>query len=210
MSEEPRDESGDNFEFLTGLVLAIFAAILSINGLGGGKFGGDETIANIDKTEAYNWLQAKSIKKNLTDNQITTMETFLDLGLYPPDKVEPIKKSLESYKSKSARYDREMKIIKEGHTKYENEEWFPKLDDEKIKNATGGDEYQEKANGLNDAGDIFDYGELFLQLCLVLGAVSLVVKKESLKKTFFGGLVLMGLVGTVFTLMAFQAAWKYL
>jgi hypothetical protein len=213
MSEENKnqqaEDSADNFELLTGLVIAIFAAVLSLNGLGGGKFGGDEAIANIDKSNQYSWFQSKSIKKTLAEGKVTDLETQLEMGAVADDKKELIEKLLSKYKSKVEKYDHETKIILDGSSTYEKEAWFSTLDDD-MKAVIGAKEHEQKASGLNDAGDIFDYGELFLQLCLVLGAVSLVIKKERLKRVFFGSMIVGGAIGTVFTFMAFQAAWKFL
>lgn len=204
-----KEGDGDGFELLTGLVLAIFAAVLSLNGLGGGKFGGDEAIANIDKSNQYSWFQSKSIKKTLADGQVTTLKTLEEAGLIPPEKKETIDKLISKFEGKADRYDKETQIILNGSAKYEKEEWFSKMEDD-MKNVTGAKEHEEKANGLNAAGDIFDYGELFLQLCLVLGAVSLVVKKDRIKRIFFVGMILGGIAGSIFTFIAFQAAWPYL
>ena len=212
MSEDKAEEAqdaADTFEFLTGLVIAIFAAILSLNGLGGGKFGGDEAIANIDKSNQYSWFQSKSIKKTLAEGQVTTLETLVDTGLVPAEKKEAIDKLVGKFKGKVEKYDHETKVILDGSSAHEKEEWFSKLDDD-MKGVTGAKEHEVKASGLNDAGDIFDYGELFLQLCLVLGAVSLVIKKAKLKKIFFGVMILCGGVGSVFTVLAFRAAWAFL
>ena len=213
MSEETKSEeaqdAADTFEFLTGLVIAIFAAVLSLNGLGGGKFGGDEAIANIDKSNQFSWFQSKSIKKTLAEGQVTTLETLVDTGLVPAEKKESIDKLVEKFKGKVEKYDHETKVILDGSTTHEKEAWYAGLDGD-MKGVIGAKEHETRANGLNAAGDVFDYGELFLQLCLVLGAVSLVIKKAKLKKIFFGVMILTGGIGTIFTILAFRAAWAFL
>jgi hypothetical protein len=214
MSEQEKQAAGEegenNFEMLAGVIIAFFAAILSINGLGGGKFGGDEAIANIDKGSQFSWLQSKSVKKTLTEAEAKDLERSLKAGSLPEAEKEAATKDLEKLKSKIERYEHEMKIIQEGPAKYKNEPWFAALDDEKIKNTTGAEEHEAKATGLNEAGDVFDYGELFLQLCLVLGAVSLVIKGDKMKRNFLIGMCACGVIGSIFTFVALSMAWPYL
>jgi hypothetical protein len=208
--EQDGEDEGSGFELLTGLVLAIFAAFLSINGLGAGKFGDDEQNAIISTGSQFSWLQSKSVKKSLTENQVSTLQMLLDSGLIAPEKSEETQKQIAKNKSKVERYEHEIKIIQEGPGKYEKEEWFAKLDDEKIKHTVGAEELEKIAEGLGSAGDNFDYGELFLQLCLVFGAISLVIKKERLKKVFFGAMLVGGVLGAFFTIIALRIAWAFL
>lgn len=60
---------------------------------------------------------------------------------------------------------------------------------------------------LGGAGDTFDLSTLFLQICLVLGAISLVVQGAGARRSFFLGMIILGLVGSVFTVLAFQQAF---
>ena len=60
--------SENRLELITGLLIAVFAAILAIVDLGAGKFGKEQILANNQKTEAYQWYQSKSIKQTLTES----------------------------------------------------------------------------------------------------------------------------------------------
>ena len=47
---------------------------------------------------------------------------------------------------------------------------------------------------------------LWLQLSLVLGAVSLVLQAQRLKNIFYGAMVIGGVLGSVYGVLAFQIA----
>ena len=49
----------------------------------------------------------------------------------------------------------------------------------------------------------------FLQLCLVMGAVSLILKGERMRNIFYGLMVLLGGAGTVFSVMAYAQAGAF-
>lgn len=206
MSEE---KESNHFETMAGLVIAVFAAILALNGLGAGKFGDDEQNAIIEKSNQFSWYQSKSIKQALAENQAKTLEAYRLAGLVPADKDAAIVDLIGELKKKSSRYDRETKIILEGSAAFTSEEWFAKVDDD-MKNVTGANEYRRQAEVLGGAGDIFDYGELFLQICVVFGAVCLVLQGDAMKRGFFAMMCVTGLVGTVLTFLAYRAAWAYL
>lgn len=59
---------------------------------------------------------------------------------------------------------------------------------------------------LGDAGDVFDYSTFFLQVCLVMGAISLILQDAKLSRTFFTVMIVLGLIGTGFAVMAFLQA----
>ena len=84
------------FELLTGLLIAVFAAILAIIDLGSGKYAKEQLIANNQKTEAYQWYQSKSIKQTLAESQCELVKTFLSGGIINANK----KYSIEKYISK--------------------------------------------------------------------------------------------------------------
>ena len=64
-SKKAKESSG--FEMICGLTLAVLAAVLAITDIGGGRFGDDEIIAHNQKTNAFNWYQAKAVKESLID-----------------------------------------------------------------------------------------------------------------------------------------------
>jgi hypothetical protein len=66
----------------------------------------------------------------------------------------------------------------------------------------GAEEWEALANDLDNVGDVFDLATLFLEICLVLGAISLVIDQWKLKKVFFTSMIVLGLVGFVIGIFA--------
>jgi hypothetical protein len=54
-----------SFEIKCGVVIALFAALMSISDLFAGKYGDDEILLTNEKASAYLWYQSKSIKETL-------------------------------------------------------------------------------------------------------------------------------------------------
>ena len=65
------------YEILFGVTLAVFAAVLAVADLGGGKYGGDEGLASNEKASALMWYQSKSIKQTLAEGQSETLRSLL-------------------------------------------------------------------------------------------------------------------------------------
>jgi hypothetical protein len=76
--------------------------------------------------------------------------------------------------------------------------------DGKLGELTGAVEWEKKAEALGGVGDVFDMGSLFLQLCLVMGAVALVMQGDRIKRTFFWVMIILGAIGTF---IAVKAIW---
>jgi hypothetical protein len=204
-AERESADKGRNFEILCGVVIALFAAVLAITDLGAGKYGDDELIAHNEKAGAYLWYQSKSIKQTLVEGQRDTLKALVTAGSIRPEQVATVEGLIQKLDGKTQRYGKEKTEILEGSAKVGQANWVQDVDG-KMGQVTGAKEWEEKANVLNDVGDTFDYADLFLQLCLVLGAISLVVQRHGTRRAFFVTMVVLGLVGTVFSVMAFHQA----
>jgi len=196
------DKKGSNLEIWIGLVLAIFAAVLAINDLGAGRYGDDEKIAHNKHTEMYNWYQSKSIKQSLLKGQIELLKN-LDLAeAIKPELREPIQTNIAKLQKKIDSYDREMKEIQLGSKGVGEENWAQDVGGEMGK-ITGAEEWKAVYEKLGDAGDVFDLGTLFLQLCLVCGAISLILQGAGARKAFIIVMVVLGLIGAFYTWQAY-------
>lgn len=204
-SESRPARSAEQLETLVGVVIAVFAAILAINGLGAGKFGDDEQNAIIEKSNQFAWYQSKSVKKGMTEGQADFLQVLRDTGVIAADKSAVVAAEIEALQQRAARYEREAQVILSGSAAVRDQPWFPGLDAD-MQDVVGAYEQGKKVEDLGRAGDYFDLGELFLQLCVVLGAICLVVKRPRLKHQFFAGMVVLGLIGTAASLWAFHLA----
>lgn len=196
------EKKHDHFELICGLAIAILAAALAINDLGSGKFGGDEIAARSGGEKAYSWYASKGLKENLAEGQRDTLKALLDAGVISPEKTSAVEGTLKQLDGQISRYAKEKKEILLGSSVVGQENWAQDIDGElgKIK---GAKEWEGEANLLDSAGDVFDMGTLFLQLCLVLGAISLIMKEPRLRWGFFSTMVILGLVGIGFSIRAF-------
>lgn len=204
MSEN--EESGKNFEILCGVVIAFFAAVLAITDLGAGKYGDDELIAHNEKNNAYFWYQSKGIKETMVEGQRDTLKALATAGAIDPSQRETVDKLIASLDKKIARYDKDKQEILLGSKAVGQANWSQEVDG-KLGQVTGGKEHEVTAAKLGEAGDQFDYSTLFLQLCLVLGAISLVVQGAGLRRAFFITMLVLGIIGCVFSVIAFMKAF---
>ena len=156
-----RDSTLDNMETKTGVVIAIFAAILAINGLGAGKFGDDEQNAIIEKSNQYSWYQSKSIKKGLAEGQVETLQTLMAAGVIPADRREPVESLIQKLDGKVTRYERESQVILQGASRLADEPWFNEVDPA-MREVVGANELHNQVLALGRAGGLFDLVDLVL------------------------------------------------
>jgi len=201
----PNDDGNDNYEAYCGLTLAVLAAVLAVVDLGAGKFGEDELIAHSEKAGAYLWYQSKGIKETLAEGQRDMLKALVLSGTIAPDKTAAVEALAAAVEKDADRYGKEKKEILLGSAKVGKENWVQDIGGEMGK-VIGAKEWEAKSEGLNGAGDVFDTATLFLQLCLVVGAISLLMKQPKLRWGFFAAMVVMGLVGTVYGVQAYRIA----
>jgi len=201
------DEKHDHFELICGLAIAILAAALALNDLGSGKFGGDEIAARSGGEKAYAWYASKGLKENLAEGQRDTLAALLDAGIIAPDKSSGVAKTLEHLDGQIARYKKEKKEILLGSAAVGPENWVQDVDG-KLGQIKGAKEWEGEIDTLDSAGDVFDMGTLFLQLCLVLGAISLIMKEPRLRWSFFTAMLVLGGVGIIYSARAFWMAFQ--
>lgn len=202
---EPVEERSNKFELLCGVSIALIAAILAISDLGAGKFGDDELLAHNEKGGAYLWYQSKGIKETLVEGQRDTLQALLAADSITDEQLPAVRQLMTKLDSRIARYGREKNEILKGSAKVGRENWSQEVDGQ-LGRVTGAAEWEAKAAALGEAGDSFDYSALFLQLSLVLGAISLVTQSPKPRVAFFVLMVVLALVGTGFSVIAFKTA----
>lgn len=200
------DEKKDNrFETWCGLVLALFAAALAITDLGAGRYGDDELIAHNSKNGAYLWYQSKGIKETLVEGQRDTLKALVQAGSIRPEQLPAIETMIGALDANATRYGKEKKEILLGSSTVGQEGWAQDIDGEMGK-VVGANEWEAEATRLGKAGDVFDISTFFLQLCLVAGAISLLLQVDRLRWSAFFGMVILGVIGSGFSVLAFMAA----
>ena len=202
---EKGDGKSSTFEMICGLTLAVLAAILAITDLGAGKYGADEIIAHNQKANAFDWYQAKGIKESLVEGQRDMLQLLIDAGVVAVDNQERMSGLLASLNQEIDRYKKEKKEILRGSSAVGEGNWVLEQDGERGR-IKGAKEWEAEAEALGVVGDTFDLATLFLQLCLVMGAISLLLKGERLRNAFYGMKIGLGAVGSYFSVLAFSQA----
>lgn len=195
----------DNFEIRCGIVIAIFAAIMALSDMFAGKYGDDEIKFINEKSSAYMWFQAKSIRETVTEGQRDLINTMLENKSVSPDQATKLNEHTQRLTKKIEKYGKEKTEILKGSATVGEANWTQDVDG-KLGLVIGALEYEKKINILGEAGDQFDLSNLFFQLCLVMGAISLVIKDIKLKKIFFYVMFSVGIVGTTYSILALRLA----
>lgn len=205
-AETESEEKGKRFEALCGILIALFAAVLAVTDLGAGKYGDDELIAHNEKNNAYLWYQSKGIKETLVEGQRDTLQSLVDAESIRPEQLAAVQGLIGKLNGKIERYGKEKKEILLGSATVGQEGWAQDVDGEMGK-VVGAKEWEGKAGVLDGVGNTFDSSTLFLQICLVLGAISLVVQAGRTRRTFFLGMLGLGLLGAGLSALAFYQAF---
>jgi hypothetical protein len=206
MSEsEENSKSNRRLETYCGLLVAVFAAVLAIADLGGGRYGGDEMIAVNEKSSAYLWYQSKGIKHDLTEGRAELLKSLVASGAIAEDKKFIIDSLTKALDKKMLKYDKQKEEILLGSSKVGKENWVQEIDNEygKVK---GAKEWEAEAQQLGRVGDYFDGATFLLQLSIVMGAISLITATVSSKTKFFYSMIILGIMGSLVTFYAYYMA----
>jgi len=167
-----------------------------------GKFGEDEIKFTNEKSAAYSWYQAKSIKQTLVEGQADLLKSLIMGHVIQPSSQVAIEKHILDLQSKQQRYEKDKKEILMGSQSLKKEEWSQEVDG-KLGQVFGAKEYEARIEVLSKIGDQFDVANLFFQLALVLGAICLVSRKQKAQKMFYALMFTLGILGTGFSAYAF-------
>ncbi len=195
--------NSSSFEMRCGVVIAIFAALMAITDLLAGKYDADEIIGTNDKAMAYSWYQSKSIKETLVQGEISLLKSLKEANAIQKSAIIGVDNHLADLAKKSVQYKKEKDEILRGSKTVGQENWVQDVGGE-YGRVIGANEIEAQLAVLSTAGDRFDIAILLYQVCLVLGAVSLVLRKPSFQTIFFRGMWLLGLIGSGMSLWAFS------
>jgi hypothetical protein len=175
-----RDRERDRFKQRAAIVIAIFAMLLAITGLGGQNATKEAINENILASNDFNFFQAKNMRQTslvLAANELE-LAWAVSAGLSDEAKTN-LRKKLEDYRKTIARYESE-----------------PDTGEGKKELLTRAREHAAKRDHALKQDPYFDYAEALLQIAIVLVSVSIVAEVAWL--AFVGGGL--GLIGAVLTL----------
>ncbi len=202
------EDGNSRFEMMAGIVIAVFTAILAINGLAGDSYGSSILLANTEKASAYDWYNSKGIKQILAEGQADTMSGLLDSGIITASKQADFQTEIDKVTAKSERYLKEKNEILKGSANLPQDEWIQDVNGE-LGQVVGAQEWEQEIEKLDKAGTKTDLADLFLQICLVMGAISLVMQKPRYKRMFLSLTVVLGSLGAIFCLVGLITYWPF-
>lgn len=185
----------DRFDTRCGVMLAIFASILAIMDLGGSYSDYGMNYAQAEKVNAYAWYNSKSIKENLTEGQRDTLVSLLAAGVIGAEHAAATRGYVAQLDKKIERYEHEKEEIMLGSAAVGKDKWSQELDG-KLGQVFGAKGWEAQSDAYGAVSEIFDLGNLFLQICLVVGAISLVVRTDVSRQRFYRGAIGLGVMGT--------------
>jgi hypothetical protein len=198
-------EKERRLESLSGIILAIFAALLAITNLGGSKFGSDKIIGTNEKSNIYAWYQSKSLKQDMLENQRDLIETLIKANVIEKEKHDTLNHIMLKLNKRVLSYEKEKQELLSGSKTVGKENWMQEING-KYGQITGALEWEQIIKKLGQAGSKFDISILFLELCLVIGAISLVMNNERLRVIFIAAMITLGLIGMLYGTQAFILA----
>ena len=203
MSDELKLEQSENYQMKCGVTLGILAAIMAVNSIGGGRWGAEEIKGSNEKGTAYAWYQAKSIKESIIEGHRDSVLAQLKGNQAQGAYKDELEKDLSKLNNTLNRYDKEKKEIMLGSNGVGKENWVIEQNGA-LGNVTGVEDWQRKVKTYEEVGDIFDMSAMFLQLSLVLGSISLLLNRQSVRNGFYNGMIVLGVIGTDYLAQAFS------
>lgn len=137
------DTENSGFEMKCGVLIAVFAAVMAVSDMFAGKYGDDEIKFINEKSSAYMWYQAKSIRETVTEGQKNLINTMIEGQLIKADSLEKLSKHSLDLSVDINRYKKEKKEILVGSSKVGKENWVQDINGE-LGKVIGALEYQEK------------------------------------------------------------------
>jgi hypothetical protein len=198
----------NTYEIMVGLLMALFAACLGITDIGDKKAEAKYIVANNEKANAYQWYQAKSIKQNIAEGQRDMLMALVVSGAIKGDNQQAINKVISKLETSITRYDKEKAEIlgrkQEGPDTQEQAAQEDTQKAEKKEKIISASEWEKRAHSYHKMGNDFALATLFLQLCLVMGAVSLMIHETLIRKTLLAIFLSSGVVGIIFSVIAYM------
>lgn len=178
-----RDKEQNKFKQRAAVVIAIFAMLLAITGLGGQNATKEAINENIAASNYFAFFQAKNMRQTSFVVAANEMELAWAASAHlPEDAKAALRKKLEDYRKTIARYDSE-----------------PDTGEGKKELLAKAREHTARRDHALKQDPYFDYAEALLQIAIVLISVSIVA--EVVWLAFIGGGL--GLIATVLMLNGF-------
>ena len=182
-AEELEEMKGKKFTKRVALTTAVFAVVLAITSLGGNNAMKEMLLAQQQSSDQWTFYQAKVIREHLYRNQRFPLEVdLLERGAsMKPEVREKVEALIKKMSEEEARYNAEKKEVEQEAKKLEHE---------------------RDVNRVKDP--YFDYGEVLLQIAIVMASVSILSGSRQVFYFALGAAVL----GAISSLNGFLLIFK--
>ena len=182
-------------ETIGGILIAVFAALLAIAELVNNNLEEEMMISHSQFVNYSNWYQSKSIKQSLKESELDYLNALTETGIIPEDKIKNINAKIAQTKGMVLKYEAEKTEILVGSSNVPREHWAQDLDGEMGK-IIGINEWEKLTQDYETATKKFDLGKLLFQICIVLGAVCIIIRdNKKLQKNFIILMLAFGAIG---------------
>ena len=163
-------------------------------------------IAHNNVVSYSNWYQSKSIKESLKESELDYLTALISSGIVTDEKVQVIEDKIASVQKNIDKYNAEKTEILNGSAFVEKENWTQDIEGE-MGVIIGVKEWQQLAATYDYATKKFDYGMLFFQICIVLGAVCIIIYDNPiLQKSLIVLMIIFGITGTFLSIYGYILA----
>jgi Domain of unknown function (DUF4337) len=172
-----KEKEHDQFKRTAAVVIAVFAMLLAITGLGGQNATKEALNSNIEASNLFNFFQAKNMRQTafaLAADEIE-LAWINDANLSDEAKTA-LRRKLEDYRKTVARYESE-----------------PDTGEGKKELMARAKEAEKRRDHALKQDPYFDYAEALLQIAIVLISVAIVAEQVWL--SYLGGAL--GVIGTL-------------
>ena len=193
-------------ETIGGILIAVFAALLAIAELVNNNLEEEMMISHSQFVNYSNWYQSKSIKQSLKESELDYLNALTETGIIPEDKIKNINAKIAQTKGMVLKYEAEKTEILVGSSNVPREHWAQDLDGEMGK-IIGINEWEKLTQDYETATKKFDLGKLLFQICIVLGAVCIIIRdNKKLQKNFIVLMLAFGAIGILISTYGFILA----
>jgi nitroreductase len=154
-----KEKESDTFKRNAAIVIAIFAMLLAITGLGGGNATKEAINENIAASNAFNFFQAKNMRQTSLTLAANEIELAWSAGNLSDDAKAALKTKLDDYRKTIQRYESE-----------------PATGEGKKELLEQAREHAANRDRALRQDPYFDYSQALLQIAIVLISVSIVAE----------------------------------
>lgn len=171
-----------SFKTHSALLVSILALVLAVSALGGSNATKDATMENIQASNAYGFYQAKNQRQTAYKIAADQLETQLIRNDLPKQAREALQQQLAKYRETVKRYESE-----------------PETGEGKKELLAKAKMHEQNRDVAMKRDPWFDYAGALLQIAIVLTSLAIITSR----KFFFHLSVVLGALGTVFTVQGF-------